>query len=54
MTEPRFDPQARAALQARFLAEAGWAGAEIRPLAGDASNRRYDRLSGGPGARGRC
>ncbi|SDX75714.1 hypothetical protein SAMN05444336_109135 [Albimonas donghaensis] len=52
MTEPRFDPEARAALQARFLAEAGWAGAEIRPLAGDASNRRYDRLSGGPGGAG--
>ncbi|EAQ02994.1 hypothetical protein OB2597_12658 [Pseudooceanicola batsensis HTCC2597] len=27
-----------------FLAGTSWAGAEIRPLAGDASNRRYDRL----------
>lgn len=39
----------REAMRARFLAEAGWAGAEARPLAGDASNRRYDRLRGGPG-----
>ena len=29
---------------AHFLAAAGWAGAERRPLAGDASFRRYDRL----------
>ena len=29
---------------AAFLAEAGWAAAERRPLAGDASFRRYERL----------
>lgn len=28
-----------------FLADAGWAGAEVRPLAGDASFRRYFRVS---------
>ncbi|ABS61758.1 aminoglycoside phosphotransferase [Parvibaculum lavamentivorans DS-1] len=28
-----------------FLASAGWAAAERRPLAGDASTRRYERLS---------
>ncbi|MEM9618610.1 MAG: phosphotransferase [Pseudomonadota bacterium] len=28
-----------------FLSEAGWAGAEARPLAGDASTRRYLRVS---------
>jgi aminoglycoside/choline kinase family phosphotransferase len=30
---------------AAFLAEAGWAAAKRRPLAGDASFRRYERLS---------
>lgn len=30
---------------AAFLESAGWAGAERRPLAGDASFRRYERLS---------
>ncbi len=30
---------------AAFLADAGWAAAERRPLAGDASFRRYERLS---------
>ncbi|MDX1575041.1 MAG: phosphotransferase, partial [Kiloniellales bacterium] len=30
---------------AAFLADAGWAGADRRPLAGDASFRRYERLS---------
>jgi N-acetylmuramate 1-kinase len=34
----------RGARIAEFLAEAGWAGAERRKLAGDASFRRYDRL----------
>jgi len=34
---------------ARFLAAAGWGGVPRRPLAGDASFRRYDRL--GDGAR---
>ena len=32
---------------ADFLAEHGWEGAEIRPLAGDASFRRYFRVIGG-------
>ena len=36
----------RAALIAGFLERAGWGGAERRPLAGDASFRRYERLSG--------
>ena len=27
-----------------FLASCGWQGAEIQPLAGDASTRRYERL----------
>jgi aminoglycoside/choline kinase family phosphotransferase len=39
----------RASLLARFLDAAGWAGAIRSPLAGDASNRRYERLRGGPG-----
>lgn len=34
---------------ADFLARAGWADAHIRPLAGDASNRRYLRLEGAAG-----
>jgi aminoglycoside/choline kinase family phosphotransferase len=34
----------RAACVAAFLAEAGWGDAERRPLAGDASFRRYERL----------
>lgn len=34
----------RGALTERFLAAAGWHGAARRPLAGDASFRRYDRL----------
>ncbi len=38
----------RVAERDAFLAQAGWAGASVRPLAGDASNRRYDRLTGGP------
>ncbi|WP_245779053.1 aminoglycoside phosphotransferase family protein [Albimonas pacifica] len=42
----------RDALRAAFLAQAGWAAATIRPLAGDASNRRYERLSEGPGGAG--
>lgn len=36
----------RAARIAGFLDRAGWGGAERRPLAGDASFRRYERLSG--------
>jgi aminoglycoside/choline kinase family phosphotransferase len=35
----------RAAVIAAFLAKAGWRGAERRPLAGDASFRRYERLA---------
>jgi aminoglycoside/choline kinase family phosphotransferase len=35
----------RAAAIAGFLESAGWAGAERRPLAGDASFRRYERLA---------
>lgn len=34
----------RAEAARSFLAAHGWADAEITPLAGDASNRRYDRL----------
>jgi len=34
----------RAAQIAAFIASSGWADAEARPLAGDASNRRYLRL----------
>lgn len=34
---------------ARFLAEAGWADAERAPLAGDASNRAYQRVRDGDG-----
>jgi aminoglycoside/choline kinase family phosphotransferase len=37
----------RAALCSAFLAQAGWAGADRRFLAGDASARRYDRLRRG-------
>lgn len=33
----------------RFLAGSGWAAATRRPLAGDGSARRYERLSGGGG-----
>lgn len=32
-----------------FLTAAGWGSADISPLAGDASNRRYERLANGPG-----
>ena len=34
----------RVAARGTFLERAGWGGAEIRPLAGDASFRRYDRV----------
>jgi N-acetylmuramate 1-kinase len=36
---------ARAALKRSFLDAAGWAGAEFAHLAGDASNRSYDRVT---------
>ena len=35
-----------------FLAREGWGGAQVAPLAGDASNRRYLRLRGGPAGGG--
>lgn len=35
----------RDALAATFLSTTGWAGAKRGPLAGDASNRRYERLT---------
>ena len=38
----------RAERIAQFLAAAGWGGVPRRPLAGDASFRRYDRLGDGP------
>ncbi len=34
----------RAAQAKAFIAQAGWQDAHVTPLAGDASNRRYDRL----------
>ena len=37
----------RMAQAGRFLAKAGWGGAERRHLAGDASERRYERLRAG-------
>lgn len=50
--DPRLAPSpARAAAQAAFLAAEGWARAAIRPLAGDASNRRYLRLEAPSGTR---
>lgn len=36
---------ARAARKRAFLDAAGWRGAALAPLAGDASNRRYERVS---------
>lgn len=42
----------RAEARARFLEAAGWGAAAARPLAGDASARRYERLTGGPGGAG--
>ena len=39
----------RMAARARLVAEAGWAEAWVRPLAGDASARRYFRLTGPQG-----
>jgi aminoglycoside/choline kinase family phosphotransferase len=35
----------RSDLAASFIASAGWSGANVTQLAGDASNRRYDRLT---------
>lgn len=37
--------------KAAFLAQSGWDNADIRLLAGDASNRRYDRLTKASGER---
>ena len=42
----------RNAAKTAFLKAAGWGAAAISPLAGDASNRRYERLANGPGGRG--
>jgi aminoglycoside/choline kinase family phosphotransferase len=39
-------PIMRSEMKRAFLATAGWADATIAPLAGDASNRRYDRVEG--------
>ena len=39
----------RAVAREALLAQAGWSAAVAAPLAGDASSRRYERLSGGPG-----
>jgi aminoglycoside/choline kinase family phosphotransferase len=39
---------ARAALIEAFLARHGWAGVPRRPIVGDASFRRYERLANGP------
>ena len=44
----RAAPDAREAEIASFLRRAGWQAAARAPLAGDASPRRYERLSGGP------
>lgn len=41
----------RAMAIAAFLEDAGWTGATRRVLAGDASNRRYDRLTASDGTR---
>lgn len=41
----------RDAAKVAFLKSAGWSVASIAPLAGDASNRRYERLANGPGGR---
>ncbi|RHZ96696.1 aminoglycoside phosphotransferase [Cereibacter sphaeroides] len=45
MADP--EPSDRAAQAAAFLAQAGWGAAERRHLAGDASDRRYERLRRG-------
>ncbi len=42
----------RAAARAHFLRASGWGGARVAPLAGDASPRRYLRLTQGPGGAG--
>ncbi len=39
----------REAAKTAFLTAAGWGGAAVSLLAGDASNRRYERLANGPG-----
>lgn len=41
---------ARIAARAAFVAQAGWAEARVVPLAGDASARRYFRLTGAKGS----
>jgi aminoglycoside/choline kinase family phosphotransferase len=39
----------RVAAKREFLEQAGWGTADLSPLAGDASNRRYERVAAGPG-----
>ncbi|MGE3303716.1 MAG: aminoglycoside phosphotransferase family protein [Hyphomonadaceae bacterium] len=48
-TEPDARPEARADALAKLLAETGFAGARRTPLAGDASTRRYERLTAADG-----
>lgn len=43
------DNPARSDAKDAFLRAVGWGGASGKPLAGDASNRKYDRVSNGPG-----
>jgi N-acetylmuramate 1-kinase len=45
LAEPAPSPEPRAGAIAAFLAAAGWGGARLAPLAGDASPRRYLRLA---------
>ncbi|MEM7545490.1 MAG: phosphotransferase [Pseudomonadota bacterium] len=47
--ETREAAAAREDAKALFLRQSGWAGARLTPLAGDASNRRYQRIAAGPG-----
>ncbi|WP_233270404.1 aminoglycoside phosphotransferase family protein [Chachezhania sediminis] len=47
---PKSNADRTAAIRS-FLADAGWGDAAIAPLAGDASNRRYDRLTAADGTR---
>lgn len=47
---PRWAGVARAAGMARLTSRAGWGAARVMPLAGDASARRYFRLTGAQGS----
>jgi tRNA threonylcarbamoyl adenosine modification protein YjeE len=46
-SEPRWGAMARLPAIARLIHRAGWSGARLLPLAGDASSRRYFRLLDG-------